>query len=562
MNRCMRLIGPTSHRVRRLLAGVAAGLALAAALPAVAGAAQPGVVLPNGSLGAGTFERIQASGAKHVRVFASWRMLESQRGQLTPYILSDYDDMANRLKAAGVNVYFVVTQTPAWATASGAQNAPPPPGPYADFMRRLAGHFKGRVAGYEIWNEPNDVIFWQGGATPAVYTELLKPAYAAVKGADPAAKAGVAGLIGNDYKYLEGLYQAGAKGSFDFVGLHTDGACAFTDPRQAARDVDGRISRWSFTGYREVRATMLAHGDPKPIWMTEIGWQVTSRKCPQVPADPGGVTAAQQASFLTHAYACLASDPYVELASWFSLTDFGAHEDAGGGYGLYTFSGAPRPSLATFQRAGSVGADAACGLRVDAGGAGIDVAYPTGVKGVSGDLRYKASTSDDQGIRTFAILVDGRQVKITAGKAITGTWTGWRKLPYGPHTVTFRARDAALNVTERSVTVNRVNYGEGEPVRTRISIGLYGKGKSRIAAATLFTRPGEAKPFLRGRMNIAFERKAGKRWRPFGRAAGGSVSRALQRQRKFKAGKYRVVMKFAGYKSFKPAVARRAFTVR
>ncbi|MDQ4040990.1 MAG: cellulase family glycosylhydrolase [Actinomycetota bacterium] len=548
--------------MRRLTAALAACALAAVALPAAAGAAQPGVVLPNPTLGDGTLERIQTSGAKHVRVFASWRMLEPQRGHFSTHILAGYDELADRMKAMGIGVYFVVTQTPAWATGSGAHNAPPPPALYADFMRRLAGHFRGRVRGYEVWNEPNDVIFWAGSATPAAYSALLRPAYAAVKAADPAARVGIGGLIGNDYDYVGKLYDAGVKGSFDFVGIHTDGACAFTDPRHAARDVDGRISRWSFTGYREVRATMLAHGDPKPIWMTEIGWQVTGRRCPVNLKDPGGVSAADQAAFLSRAYSCLAVDDYVELASWFSLTDFGAHEDEGGGYGLYSFDGVPRPSLGAFQRAGGAAPDPGCGLRVDGGAAGIDVAFPTGAKGVSGDLRYKALASDDQGIRTLAILVDGRQIKVTAKEAISGTWTGWRKLSFGPHTVTFKAVDHGRNVSERTITVNRVPYGDGEPIRTRIGVGLYGSGKSRIAAGTLYTRPAEAKSFLRGRLKVSFERKAGRRWRPFGGAVSRNATKAVQRRRKFKPGTYRMVIQFAGYKSFKPAVARRTFRVR
>jgi hypothetical protein len=273
------------------------------------------------------------------------------------------------------------------------------------------------------------------------------------------------------------------------------------------------------------------------------------------------VSAADQATFLTRAYQCLAADPYVELASWFSLTDLTASEDAGAGYGLFAVGGTARPALAAFQRAGSAAADPACGLRADTGGAGVTVAYPTGATGVSGDLRFKGSADDDQGLRTLAVLVDGRQIKVTAKKSIAGTWTGWRKLPAGPHTVTFRAVDDALNVSEKAITVNRVPYGDGEAVPTRIALGLYGSGRSRIAAGTLFTRPAEAKPFLRGRLQIAFERKAGSRWRPFGAAAGGSVASALKRTRKFKPGRYRVVITFAGHKSFKPAVARRSFTV-
>src|SRR4051794_2091633 len=73
-----------------------AGLAIA---PAVAGAASPGVVLPNPG-DAAVSQKIIASGAKHVRVFASWRNLEQQQGQLTPFVIAGYDDLANRMKAA------------------------------------------------------------------------------------------------------------------------------------------------------------------------------------------------------------------------------------------------------------------------------------------------------------------------------------------------------------------------------------------------------------------------------------------------------------------------------
>jgi hypothetical protein len=553
-----------NSRLRRLLLAVAACALTAGALPAVAGAAQPGVVLPNPNLDAATLARIQASGAKHVRVFASWRMLEQQRGQFTPYILAGYDELANRLKPLGIGMYLVVTQTPSWASSSGADNAPPPPAAYADFMQRLAEHFRGRVMAYEVWNEPDGNIFWAGGASAAAYSSLLRPAYAAVKAADPEAKVGVGGLVGNDYDYVGQLYQAGAKGSFDFLAVHTDTACARTDPREASRDADGRISRWSFTGYREVHATMVANDDPKPIWMTEMGWQVTTHKCAANVRDPAGVTAALQASFLTYAYSCMAADPYLEMGSWFSLTDFGAAEAAGGGYGLWSFAGAVRPALAAFQRAGSAGANHSCGLTLDAGGPSIAIDSPTGATGISADLKYRAVASDDQGIRTLAILVDGKQIRVTARRVLDGTWTGWRKLPLGPHTITFRAMDAALNVTTKDVAVNRVAYGEGEPVFTRIGIGLYGSGASRVAAGRLYTLPRDAKPFLRGRMTIAFERQAGTRWVPFGAAAGGSASsnQALKRQQRFKPGRYRVVIAFSGYKSFRPALARRAFTIR
>ena len=112
--------------------------------------------------------------------------------------------------------------------------------------------------------------------SPAAYAALLKAAYPAIKAADPDATVLVGGLVGNNFEFVERSTTNGAKGSFDGVGVHTDTACLTTDPREYYREPSGRIGRYSFTGYREVRATMLAHGDDKPVWMTELGWPTLS----------------------------------------------------------------------------------------------------------------------------------------------------------------------------------------------------------------------------------------------------------------------------------------------
>ena len=109
------------------------------------------------------------------------------------------------------------------------------------------------------------------------------------------------GLVGNNYDFVEKLYSHGAQGSFDGVGVHTDTACLSTDPREYYREPNGRIGRYSFTGYREVRATMLAHGDDKPVWMTELGWSTTNGTCARggrAGTKEAGVSQAVQADFL------------------------------------------------------------------------------------------------------------------------------------------------------------------------------------------------------------------------------------------------------------------------
>jgi hypothetical protein len=209
-----------------------------------------------------------------------------------------------------------------------------------------------------------------------------------------------------------------------------------------------------------------------------------------------------------------------------------------------------------------VAPDRDCGLTVDRGGPGLQLVRPVTGQNVSGDLVYRVTTGDPEGIGSLSLRVDGREIRVTRRTLLTGTWTGWRSLPYGPHEVSVRSVDGARNVSTTSATVTRVPYGLGEPIRTTLSVGVYGRGKRRIVAGQLFTLPRVARVFVRGRLRIRFERKAGRRWIPIGASAGGAVSRAVRTTRRFRAGRYRAVVEFAGYKSFRPTVARRPFTIR
>ena len=272
------------------------------------------------------------------------------------------------------------------------------------------------------------------------------------------------------------------------------------------------------------------------------------------------MSAAKQAAFLTRAYACLAVDPYVERASWFSLADFGAADHIGLRYGLYDWRGNARPALAAFKRAGRAPPNRSCGKQVDRGGARITVAWPADNKNVSGALRFKASARDASGLLTLHLLVDGKQVRATSKRSLTGRWAGWRGLPIGPHKVTVKAVDRAHNVTTKTVTVNRVPYSQGERIRTRLAPAVYGSGRRRVLAATLYTKPRAARSSIRGQLQFSLQRRTGGRWRPLGRVAG-AVPGPITVARKFTPGRYRVVIRFPGYKSFVPAVARRSFTV-
>src|SRR5215218_721753 len=430
---------------RRLLPALA--LTAALLVPAAAQAAPTGVnvshldddgdpyVKAAGNIGAGdtaqTWSDLEQSGAKLVRSFVSWDTLTGGARDLQ---ISKYRGFADKAAARGMRVLL---------TVSGGPLPQPAPAQYAAAVADLATQLRGRNVAYEVWNEPDDTTFWHNGPQPAEYAAMLKAAYPAIKAADPAATVLVGGLVGNDFEFVEHLYDNGAKGSFDGVGVHTDTACLTTDPREYYREPSGRIGRYSFTGYREVRATMLAHGDDKPVWMTELGWATTSAPCERggrAGTKEGGVSQAVQADFLSKAYDCLANDPWVEQAAWFNLHDIqtGSTNDSLN-LGLMSDAFAPKPAFGAFQRAGAA-TPIACGGTLDSGAPVVTMRGPTDGAMYLSSLPIDVLATDAQGVNDIDVEVDGTEVPLKTVKngssaSVKFEWGGAKNLSYGPHTV-------------------------------------------------------------------------------------------------------------------------------
>jgi hypothetical protein len=285
---------------------------------------------------------------------------------------------------------------------------------------------------------------------------LLKAAYPAVKAADPSATVVLGGMTGNDYSFLESVYQAGGKGSFDAVGVHTDTACNILSPYVFLRGEDGRMIDDSFLAYREVHATMLANGDNKPIWMTETSWRTTSATCSQgawAGKKPEGVTESQQATFLSQAYHCLAQDPYVQVALWFPLEDEGAVSA-----GLLRANGSPKPSFEAMKAYASLGDQLTepCGVTT---GPAINVISPGSHQSYTGPMPIHVSATSSDGVWRIRLVVDGRLIRnfddISYPSTLSGTimWMGGKHISLGSHTLTVLAYDRQHNVSQTSVSV-------------------------------------------------------------------------------------------------------------
>jgi hypothetical protein len=389
-------------------------------------------------------------------MFATWPDLEPAPGFFAPNWLAFYERVFSELPA-GTKVIIDVVDTPRWETGSSNEHSPPAnPGDYAAFLGELAHRWARRVSAYEIWNEEDAPSWWTGAPDPAAYARLLEATYPVLKAAEPNATVVLGGLTGTDYEFLEGVHQAGARGSFDAVGVHTDTACNVLSPYDFLRGRDNRMIPDSFLAYREVHATMLANGDDKPIRMTETSWRTTSAVCSEgvfAGRKPEGVTPAQQTRFLRQAYHCLARDPYVQVALWVSAQRRTSDRLGTRGGQRLTQAFVLRNALLRARRRSP---PEPCGVL---SGPRIRVFAPANRVTYSGPLRIHVLARASDGVFRITLKVDGKLIRNydapTYPSTLTGLleWQGANRISYGRHTLTFIAYDKERNVSQRSITI-------------------------------------------------------------------------------------------------------------
>src|SRR3954453_20899897 len=324
-------------------------LCLAALLVAPAAAhaaAEPGVNLSL-PFSSADMQNVRDSKAKTARFF-----------MFTTNDPAQFDGPVDELARIGVKPVFVLVGDPGNPPTTPAAIAA-----YTSVLSRAATRFAGRVAGWEIWNEEDAPKWWGGmpalaedppGRDASKSVPLLKASYAAVKAADPAAPVVMGGLTGNDYKFVQSVYDNGGAGGFDVGATHTDTGRAIGSPYGYFRDTPGGpISQWSFLGYRSVHDVMADHGEgAKQIWLTEFGWSSYTGTC-QVGKWAGqkaaGVGEADQAKFTTQAFHCLSQDPYVTKALLFTLNEGNLPDPMDVAYGAVRGNGQRKPLFGAFQ---------------------------------------------------------------------------------------------------------------------------------------------------------------------------------------------------------------------
>lgn len=220
--------------------------------------------------------------------YLKWSDLEPAEGD---WRFDAFDRQVQLGSQHGVELVYTLGQTPAWASAQPAQRfaygpgtgaMPRDPARFADYVARVAARYKGRIAAYQVWNEPKlgvpgscgGVVFFCGTVDDlALLTRLAREQ---LQRHDPEARlfspAFTGGKAGVDM--LDRYLATGAGRWLDGVGFHF---------------YDSLPERMLVT-LAQLRAVLARHGlQALPVWDTEVGVLVQDEAGSIVPQHDAGV---------------------------------------------------------------------------------------------------------------------------------------------------------------------------------------------------------------------------------------------------------------------------------
>ena len=198
---------------------------------------------PDGAERASTTPTCRRLGVKWIRTDISWDKIELEPGVFT---WGNLDRLADETKANGLKLLAVVHRTadharpvdrPEWYPAVGAE----PLAAWSRFLRTVALRYtqpaNPRIQAFEVWNEPNNPLAWDGPMSMPRYLALLRRVHTEVKKVNPATVVVTGGLAPtrdtatsvNPRTFVQRLYAAGARRS------STRWPCTRTPSRRSLR---------------------------------------------------------------------------------------------------------------------------------------------------------------------------------------------------------------------------------------------------------------------------------------------------------------------------------------
>ena len=170
-----------------------------------------------------------------VKVQVSWKLYQPAPDQYSEERFGDLDKLVQAAQANNISVLLSVAKAPEWSRPTTELDGPPSNNDrFRQFMQALAQRYQGKVAAYELWNEPNLQREWNGGPLDAAaLVALIQAGAEGIRTADPTALviSGAPAVTGindgivaiDDRVYFRAMLAAGVAELVDGFAVHPYG---------------------------------------------------------------------------------------------------------------------------------------------------------------------------------------------------------------------------------------------------------------------------------------------------------------------------------------------------
>jgi hypothetical protein len=286
------------------------------------------------------FTTARAAGSGYLRFGIGWDGVEIAPGR---YDWRLWDQVFRAAAETGVTPLPYVCYTPRWLGADPKDYWRRPPDDVArfgQFMEAISRRY--RAPSWELWNEPDNELYWLGSAEQ--FAQLVSSGAAGVHRGDPRAKIVLGGMSKGRSAFLEQTLRATAA-LIDVVNLH--GYLETWDERRA-EDYPRFIG--------EVAALAAELAPRADLWLAELGYSDWRRPDGRpsewsYAVDPWEHSPAFQGVALLRAHALALGTSVLSLTAWYRIDDLPPSEGVIGDdnnkhLGVLDVRGARKPAFA------------------------------------------------------------------------------------------------------------------------------------------------------------------------------------------------------------------------
>ncbi len=251
-----------------------------------------------------------------LRISFGWDAIEAEKDKYDWLFWDDFVKMA--VEDYGITLIPYICYMPKWNSKGTADtlyfwNYPPVEAEqFGEFMQAIVSRYKKWIKTWELWNEPDIWIYWQG--TPVEFADMIKIGARAVKEADPNAKV-VLGGVAYSEEFVEKLFRDYGLSSYvDVVNMHN---YYETWNEQPVENIDDHILK--------MNEVIKNYGNHQPLWMAEVGYS-TFRQGSIVSSEYAAYydyehTPEYQAVDLFKRLALIISTEKISAIAWYEIKD-------------------------------------------------------------------------------------------------------------------------------------------------------------------------------------------------------------------------------------------------